>query len=282
MASFCLCFTAIAHASGAAVGKGGEMVLIPAGDFYMGSPANGGYPLSETPRHKVYLNAFLIDKYEVTNRMFAEFLNAAKDAPEFEKKRKGWVVIRNDIDPEGKVEWWPAEIIFENNVYRAVRGFEQYPVISVSWHAAEAFCSSRGGRLPTEAEWEKAARGGLPDKDYPWGNEIPTVGIIFNRAWLNNFLPAPVEEIGNYYPNDYGIYDMIGNVSEWCADWYDQDYYSKSPKDNPPGPASGFSKVVRGGSWASKNPFLRVAFRNRGIPASQNSGIGFRCVMVPK
>ncbi|MBI5640940.1 MAG: formylglycine-generating enzyme family protein [Nitrospirae bacterium] len=244
----------------------------------MGSPDTELYPYEERPRHKVYIDAFFMDKYEVTNEQFALFLTAVKVPDNFEEQRQNWVVIRNDLENEEKKDWWPTEIVFGDNKYSAANGFEKYPVISVSWFAADAFCKWAGKRLPTEAEWEKAARGGLLDMDYPWGNEIPTAGIIFKKSWANNLFPAPSEQVGNYHPNGYGLFDISGNVAEWCSDWFHTDYYKKSPASNPKGPENGVNKVSRGGSWASTAPSLRVAFRNYSSPDRMNSGVGFRCV----
>jgi len=272
-------YTCTADASPGIKGAdGAEMVLIPAGDFHMGSPDDDAYPRDERPRHKVYTDAFYFDRYEVTNEMFAAFLNSVKTPVLFEEQRADWVVIRNDIDSDQKKDWWPTEISLEKGVYKAIKGFERYPVISVSWFAADAYCRWAGKRLPTEAEWEKTARGGVPDREYPWGNEVPTEGIIFKRAWINNALPAPMENVGNYHPNSFGVYDAAGNASEWCSDWYDSAYYKKSPDKNPKGPDSGVNKIIRGGSWASAAPYLRVAARNYSSPFRQNSGVGVRCV----
>ncbi len=275
------------HAAGQDEAKrAAGMAPVPAGEFLMGSPGGTtnlfeSYPATETPRHEVYLDSFMIDKYEVTNREFAEFLNAGRRAPGFAEKREQWVVIRNDLEKQEKADWWPTEIEEDGGTYAPVPGFGKYPVLSVSWYAADAYCRWAGKRLPTEAQWEKAARGGLAKKDYPWGNEIPTGGVIFKRAWQNNAYPAPAAEVGNYYPNGYGLYDMAGNVSEWCSDWYDPAYYQRSPSKGPKGPETGFQKVVRGGSWANAAPFLRVAYRNSSTPESLNSGVGFRCVKDP-
>ncbi|MDA8241057.1 MAG: formylglycine-generating enzyme family protein [Nitrospiraceae bacterium] len=277
-------FANVPAAAGAGRNRPAGMVLIPAGSFLMGSPRIENkpleaYPKGETPRHEVYLDAFLIDKYEVTNKEFAEFLDAEKHSAGFEEKREKWVVIRNDLEKQEKADWWPTEIERDGGSYRPVPGFERYPVLSVSWYAADAYCRWAGKRLPTEAEWEKAARGGPAKKDYPWGNEIPTGGVIFKRSWQNNAYPAPVGKVGNYYPNGYGLYDMAGNVSEWCSDWYDRDYYRRSsPSKDPRGPETGLQKVIRGGSWANTAPFLRVAYRNSSSPGSLQSGVGFRCV----
>ena len=274
-----LCLSVLASEAGDAPAG---MALVPAGSFLMGSPLIknnplAAYPEAETPRHKVSLGAFYIDKFEVTNKAFAAFLNASRKEEDFGQTRKKWVVIRNDLDEQDKTGWWPTEIELDNSSYRAVPGFELYPVLSVSWYAADAYCRNAGKRLPTEAEWEKAARGGLAEMDYPWGSEIPTAGVVFRRVWRNNAYPAPVEQVGTYYANGYGIYDMAGNVSEWCADWYAPSYYEDSPTGNPKGPETGTMKVIRGGSWASDQHSLRVAFRSSSSPFNLNSGVGFRC-----
>ncbi len=255
------------------------MALVPAGDFLMGSTARAVTPAEETPQHKVYVDAYYMDIHEVANEGFAAFLNAVSARGDFEKLRPRWVVVRSDLkDDPKKEEWWPTEIEYENGKYRALPGFEKYPVISVSWFAADEYCRWLGKRLPTEAEWEKAARGGLEGKDYPWGDALPTDGILFKRLWKNNYEPAPTGAVGGYHPNGYGLYDMAGNVSEWCSDWYAPDYYRSAPSKNPSGPSSGSHKVVRGGSWASAVQHLRVAFRNWSSPSYLNSGVGFRCV----
>ncbi len=254
------------------------MVLVPAGDFLMGSPASATTPAEETPQHKVYVDAFYMDAYEVANENFAAFLNAVSSRKDFEQLRTRWVVVRGDLRDPKKEEWWPTEIDFENGKYKASPGFEKYPVISVSWFSADEYCRWLGKRLPTEAEWERAARGGLEGRDYPWGDALPTDGIIFKRVWTNNYLPAPTGAVGSYHPNGYGLYEMAGNVSEWCSDWYAPDYYRSGPAKNPAGPSSGSFKVVRGGSWASSFQDLRIAFRNWSSPSYLNSGVGFRCV----
>jgi len=258
---------------------GMEMILIPEGEFYMGSEGEE-FPPDEKPRHRVYLDAFYIDRYEITNRMFADFLNAVKPSEGKGGERWRWVVIRNDLKTKEREKWFPAEIEYVSGRYRAVRGFEDFPVITVSWYAAEAYCRWAGERLPAEAEWEKAGRGGLNYRDFPWGNQVPTLdsGVVFGRTWKDNFLPAPVNKVGNYPPNGYGIYDMAGNVQEWCADWYMPDYYSRSPYRNPRGPEKGTLKVVRGGSWVAVPGGLRVGARYPVSPSAQYNTNGFRCV----
>lgn len=259
---------------------GAEMVFVPSGYFLMGS--NEEDLKKAAPEHRVYVDSFYMDKYEVTNGLFSKFLNAVSPSEDRDGERRNWVVIRNDLETDERASWWPTEIIYENGVYKALEGYESYPVLTVSWYAADKYCRWAGKRLPTEAEWEKAARGGLKKKRFPWGNEIPTGGIIFGKRWYDNHEPAPVGPIGNYHPNGYGLYDMVGNVWEWCSDWYDYRYYKKSPDKNPKGPASGMGKVLRGGSWYNDVYVLRVALRNFSPPFAVDDGVGFRCVMGAK
>jgi formylglycine-generating enzyme required for sulfatase activity len=252
---------------------GAPMVLIPAGSFTMGAGGSSGLR-----PHKVYTDAFYMDAYEVTTELFAKFLNANKEKGN-DGERLNWIVIRSDLLTEERKEGWPAEIIVEDGVYRAFPSFERNPVNSLSWFAAKAYCEWAGKRLPTEAEWEKAARGGLEGRIYPWGNEIPTGGVIFNLKWTDNRAMAPSEPVGNYHPNGYGLYDMAGNVWEWCYDWFDPDYYAKSPENNPRGPQNGTMKVLRGGSWFNSAYYLRLDLRNVADPNAMDAAVGFRCVM---
>jgi formylglycine-generating enzyme required for sulfatase activity len=261
-----------------AVGKdGAEMSLVPRGDFTMGTSEEDLAVTS--PEHTVYLDSFYIDRHEVTNGQFASFLNAARPSEDKFGKRWQWVVLRSDLEFDERAGWWPTEILYENGGYVAFEGYEGLPVISVSWEAASAYCAWAGKRLPTEAEWEKAARGGLKRKVFPWGNELPTVGMVYGRRWNDNQVPAPVGYVGNYYPNGYGLFDMAGNVWEWCSDWYGADYYKKSPRENPKGPDKGDAKVSRGGSWYNSAFSLRVALRNFTPPDALNDAFGFRCAM---
>lgn len=281
--------TLLAAVSGYAVepprtytGKDGiVMSYVPEGSFKMGSD-EPDIVLSAGPVHRVTTDAFYMDRYEITNRQYADFLNAAKPSEGPDGSRPKWVVLRSDLEETGKENWWPTEIIMVNGVYRAFEGYETLPAITVSWDGARVYCEWAAERLPTEAEWEKAARGGLEGKVYEWGNEIPTGGVIFDRSWKDNQRPAPTEPVGNYHPNGYGLYDMAGNVWEWCSDWYDQNYYKTSPSDNPKGPDSGNFKVLRGGSWYNNAYVLRVALRNSSTPTNQNDAVGFRCVKDAK
>jgi sulfatase modifying factor 1 len=253
-----------------------RMVIVRGGTFTMGSEDED---LIETARpHRVSLDSFYVDMYEVTNEKFAKFLNSKRPTEGEEGVRYKWVVIRDDLTGADRAAWWPTEITYEKGVYSALEGFEKHPVIVVSWYAANEYCKWAGKRLPTEAEWEYAARGSLEEKAYPWGNAIPTGGVIFGRRWTSNQAPPPTEPVGSYYPNKYGIYDMAGNVWEWTSDWYEPEYYEKSPRHNPKGPETGDTKVMRGGSWFNTPDALRVAIRNFAPPDTLNEDVGFRCV----
>jgi formylglycine-generating enzyme required for sulfatase activity len=232
------------------IGKdGAEMVLIPAGEFQMGS---NDYD-NEKPVHTVYLDAFYMDKHEVTNAQYRRFVQATgREEP------VGYGYVNGEW--KGGFKPWSDENF----------NADDQPVVCVSWEDARAYAEWAGKRLPTEAEWEKAARGGLVGKKYPWGDNITHddanyAGTGGKDRWEYT---APV---GSFAPNGYGLYDMAGNVWEWCADWYDSGYYT--------GPSSGTSRVLRGGSWYSYIDFnLRVASRLNLEPSFTRNYVGFRCV----
>lgn len=219
------------------------MALVPAGEFTMGSTMSA----DEQPVHRVYLDAFYMDKYHVTVGQYAKYLEAT--------------------DMEAPPEW---DIMNQPH-------HQKRPVVNVSWFDAATYCKWAGKRLPTEAEWEKAARG-TDGRLYPWGNEPPTRlhANFGKKQWANHMALVPVGmfEMGK---SPYGIYDMAGNAWEWVNDWYDHDYYQKSPAKNPQGPAKGKSKVVRGGNWLYIQEFLRSSFRFNAEPSGRQFGYGFRC-----
>lgn len=245
------------------VGKDGvPMVLVPAGPFPMGVPPgdrDGGR--DEYPRHQVDLDAFYIDKYEMTNGQYGQFV-----------KETSHRVPQNPKNPARNL--WQGSLVTESLAKR--------PVINVDWHDAEAYCKWAGKRLPTEAEWEKAARG-TDDRRFPWGNVEPTnKHLNFNQQWIGEKTLMPV---GSYETgkSPYGAYDMAGNVWEWVADWYDPMYYEKSPPKNPKGPETGTDKVLRSSSWAVETPLVRIFTRVKSDPTIRNESTGFRCAMdVPK
>ena len=217
---------------------GAEMVLVPAGAFNMGSD---DYP-DERPLHRVHLDAYYIDKYETTNALYKSFMDAiGHPAPSF---------------------WNDARL-----------NSSSQPVVGVRWHDAEAYCKWAGKRLPTEAEWEKAARG-TDDRKYPWGEQWDTSRANWEESKM--WKTAPV---GSYPTgvSPYGAHDMGGNVWEWVADWYARAYYERSEARNPMGPDSGSARVLRGGSWLSNRFNLRSAGRNASTPDSRFDYVGFRC-----
>ena len=215
-----------------------EMVLIPAGPFLMGGEFD-----EERPRHRVVLDAFWIDRYEVTNEQYAEHLKATGvQEPAYWNK---------------------------NDRFHSGEKFPRHPVVGISWFEANAFCEVKGKRLPTEAEWEKAARGGREGQSFPWGDAPDRT-----RA---NYEGQGTLPVGSFPPNDYGLFDMIGNVWEWAADWFDPRYYERSSEANPLGPESSKEKVLRGGSWVDGIGPNRVAHRHWYPPAAQYKWLGVRC-----
>jgi len=232
------------------------MVVVPAGSFPMGVPQgdrDGGR--DEYPRHDVFVDTFLIDKFEVTNGLYLEFVKAT-----------GHRVPQNPTNPTRNL--WQGDTIAESLTDR--------PVINVDWFDAEAYCAWAGKRLPTEAEWEKAAKG-TADRRFPWGNVEPTnKHLNFNQRWIGEKTLMPV---GSYEAgrSPFGAYDMAGNVWEWVNDWYDARYYEKSPAKNPKGPDTGTKRVIRGAGWQNETPTVRIFTRVDSDPTIRNESTGFRC-----
>ena len=239
------------------------MALVPSGPFEMGSD-NGAD--DEQPVHTVFLDSFYIDIYEVTNNRYASCVNAGICDP--------------TIDTTAYESSYSRRYYFGNPEYAG------YPVIYANWYEAQTYCQARGGRLPTEAEWEKAARGGLEGKNYPWGNEDPVCGVgsengaAFDDDRMCN--DTDTMKVGSYEPNGYGLYDMAGNAWEWVGDYYDEDYYANTPMSNPTGPESGLYRVIRGGGWDNRPDGLRVSDRRFNPPDSGSLSSGFRCVIPVK
>jgi formylglycine-generating enzyme required for sulfatase activity len=235
------------------------MVYIPSGEFLMGGQGDE----DEGPVHRVYVDGFYMDETEVTVGQFAEFLNE----------------MGNQV--EGGVPWLHIEdlhskISHVNGEYKPFKRFDNYPIVMVSWYGARAFAEWAGKRLPTEAEWEKAARGGLIGKIYPWGDdETHDHGNSLHIHGMDGW--EKTSPAKSFVPNGYGLYDMAGNAWEWCADYYDSEYYSHSPDSNPKGPDEGTYKVLRGGSWISPLEHLRASERFRYYPEYRNFNFGFRC-----
>ena len=249
-----------------------NMVLIPAGEFLMGNkgPAKKIYgPLEdELPLHTVYLDAFYIDKYEVANADFKKFLDAN---PQFTQELNKQNILGGIHD--GRFQW-------EGNNYPEGEG--NHPA-NVSWYEAMAYAKWVGKRLPTEAEWEKAARGGLKNKTYPWGESS-------SRNLANFEINPSTVVVGSYEPNDYGLYDVAGNVSEWCLDEYQANFYMNSPQRNPIAGAENIQdvinnyedvkspRVLRGGGWVFGPDHIRVSKRWKQLPGECDRSNGFRCV----
>jgi iron(II)-dependent oxidoreductase len=219
-----------------------ELVLIPAGEFIMGHESEGDH----NPPHRVFIDSFYLDKYEVTNAQYYKYYR----------------------ETEAKLpEYWDME------EFRSGLDFPNHPVVGVSYYEASKYAEWAGKRLPTEAEWEYAARGGLEGMNFPYGDEADTsrACITFERKSIGS------RPVGSYEPNGFGLHDMSGNVVEWAADYYDEDYYAISPDSNPAGPGDGKFMVIRGGGWHSGPYCCRVYFRNALRAGWRDINVGFRC-----
>lgn len=235
-----------------------EMILIPAGEFLMGSTNIGND--DEHPQHKVYLDAFLIGKYEVTYTQYVEFLNA---------------IGRHEDDKGHKyVNMLQSSIRLKDRTYKIIKGWEDRPMEGVSWFGAKAYAEWEGGRLPTEAEWEKAARG-ENGREWPWG-DLWELGRC--NSWEAEAHCSTL--VGNYPTgvSPYGVHDLAGGIYEWVSDWYQSDYYKISPYRNPEGPEFGMFRVLRGGSWAELKELCRSAVRFGQPPDSADIDFGVRIV----
>lgn len=228
------------------------MAFIPGGDFSRGRTYDWPdtkliwYPTvlaDDLPVRKITLAPFYLDVYEVTNQRYSAFVKASHHRPPY--------------------QWRGLE---------APKGMEKRPVTNVSWDDAAAFCAWEGKRLPTEAEWERACRGTAEGEKYPWGNSAPTSKLaVFG-------LDSGAVDVGTKPMNYFGLYDMIGNVWEWTADWYDRTYYEAAPDTNPQGPGEGRYRVLRGGSWFdTPDTFLASSYRSWARQGERSPTIGFRC-----
>lgn len=305
------------------------MVWIPGGEFLMGSDDPMAWE-EERPAHQVRVRGFWMDQHEVTNAEFAAFVKAtgyitdAEKAPVLEEIMAQLPPGTPPPDPKDLV---PGSLVFSSPEQEVplddisnwwswkhgatwrqpegpgstIEGREDHPVVQVSWNDAQAFCKWAGKRLPTEAEWEFAARGGLQGKNYVWGDESPTDEKVFANTWQGKFPSQNLQKDGyqrtapvkSFSPNGYGLYDMAGNVWEWCHDWYDKylfrTYEEEAVQDNPAGPASSRDpsqpytplRVQKGGSFLCHDSYCqryRPSARQSSSPESGMSHVGFRCV----
>nr|WP_246880460.1 formylglycine-generating enzyme family protein [Sporosarcina sp. 6E9] len=280
-----------------------NMVYLPGGKFLMGTNDTVGFPDDgEGPIREVSVKPFYIDKFAVTNAQFAKFIEASNYRTEAEEFGWSFVFYSFLSDSTAKkvtqtvagTPWWT---VVEGAYWKRPEGPESdissrmdHPVVHVSWNDALAYCQWSGKRLPTEAEWEYAARGGLSQKMYPWGDELTPDGNHQCNIWQGSFPRtnriedgyAGTAPVDTYEPNDYGLYNVSGNVWEWCSDWFTKRVDQKGGLDNPQGPQSGETKSMRGGSYLCHKSYCnryRVAARSSNTPDSSTGNIGFRCVV---
>jgi formylglycine-generating enzyme required for sulfatase activity len=266
-------------------------VTAPQWEFAMGDAFAEG-DASELPVHPVRLSPFRLDATAVTNDEFAAFVAATGHVTDAERYGSS-AVFQLLADPEADVAgvvpgtpWW---LNVRGATWRSpeggastVDGRDAHPVVHVSWSDAAAYAAWAGRRLPTEAEWEHAARGGLAGKRYPWGDELQGCNIF-----RGDFPDRPAGRLGTVAaaagpPNGYGLRNLVGNVWEWCADWFSATYYGASPRDDPAGPAAGSERVMRGGSYLCHDSYCRryrVAARTSNTPDSSAGNLGFRCAI---
>ncbi len=255
---------------------------IPSGVFLRG---RGTGRADNQPARRITLAQFRIDRTEVSNARFARFVSATGYVTTAERQQFGRVF---DLKA-GRLQRVPgADWRHPEGANSTIVGKERHPVVQVSWTDAIAFASWDGKRLPTEAEYERAARGGLNDRDFPWGSSKNAEGNWLANTWQGDFpygLNADdrfrrTAPIASFPPNAFGLHDVVGNVREWCADWHADDYYQISPKINPQGPSTGEQRVVRGGSWLStdSSQLATVWARDRLPPDWCDDRTGFRCV----
>ncbi|HRE79681.1 MAG TPA: formylglycine-generating enzyme family protein [Opitutaceae bacterium] len=292
-----------------ASGSTDGMQLIPGGKFLMGNESDYGFPADgEGPIHSVKLDPFYLDAACVTNEQFNAFVNTTGYRTEAEKF--GWSFVfaghlsgaqrtRYVAFTVSAAPWWcrvdGATWRHPEGPGTHIKKRWNHPVVQVSWRDAMAYARWVGKRLPTEAEWECAARGGRVQQRFPWGEELEPQGKHRMNVWQGRFPdenilgdghfgPAPAK---SYPANGYGLYQMTGNVWEWCWDWFDAGYYRVSPSDNPPGPSQGDRRVMRGGSYLCHHSYCnryRTDARSSNTPDSATTNLGFRCardVSVP-
>ena len=291
---------AVPVAEGTPAGSTEGMVHVPAGSFLMGTESDEGFEADgEGPVREVYTDAYYIDEGHVTNDDFAAFVEDT--GYETEAERFGWSFVFHQFLPKKKARgaqrvqqapWWCAidGACWKHPEGRGshVSGRRDHPVAHVSWNDAVAYARWAGKRLPTEAEWERAARGGLQQATYPWGDELTPGGEHRCNIWQGRFPRHNTAEdgfrgtapVGSFPPNGYGLYGVAGNAWEWCRDWFSADFHVEGPRENPEGPPEGKAKVMRGGSYLCHRSYCnryRVAARSQNTPDSSTGNLGFRC-----
>ena len=279
-----------------------RMIRIPGGTFRMGTDSDVGFPQDgEGPVRTVDLDPFYIDQYQVTNAHFTQF--ATETGYTTDAERYGWSFVFQDfvgpeqhehvIDTSGDAGWWLA--VEGANWFRpfgpgsSIEDRLKHPVVHVSWRDAVEYARWADKRLPTEAEWERAARGGLESRRFPWGDELTSDGQHMCNIWQGTFPTENTLEDGYhgtapvnvFKQNEFGLHNVAGNAWEWCADWFTAEH-SDGPLDNPIGPADGDRKVIRGGSYLCHRSYCnryRVAARSSSAPTDATGNVGFRCVI---
>jgi formylglycine-generating enzyme required for sulfatase activity len=275
-----------------------DLVALPGGDFVMGTDGRYGYPADgEGPAHAVQLRPFSIGRCAVTNAEFAVFAEATGHRTEAE--RFGWSFVFAGLLPEdfestrgvAGAGWWRqvegADWAHPEGPQSVIGERGDHPAVHVSWNDADAFCAWAGVRLPTEAEWEYAARGGLVGSRFPWGDELEPQGEHRMNVFQGSFPThdtaadgyAGTAPVASYAPNGYGLHQMTGNVWEWAADWFAPAYYAAAPRDDPRGPSAGTARVMRGGSYLCHDSYCnryRVDARSSNTPDSSTGNLGFR------
>lgn len=281
-----------------------RMIALPGGTFLMGTDNPTGFPQDgEGPVRPVSLQPFSIDRYPVTNDLFRQFITATGYRTEAE--RFGWSFVFWSHVPKEKfaemvedtvaaTPWWckvpGAKWDAPAGPGSSLAGLGNHPVVHVSWNDAMAFCKWSGQRLPTEAEWEYAARGGLEQKLYPWGDKLRPGGEHRCNIWQGDFPNHDTADDGfagtcpvdAFPPNGFGLYSITGNTWEWCADWFDAEFHRTASRNNPKGPPQGVGRVMKGGSFLCHKSYCnryRVAARSSNTPDSATANIGFRCAL---
>lgn len=279
-----------------------RMVSLPGGTFLMGTDFEEGFAADgEGPVRPVTLRPFSIDRFPVTNRIFRRFVEATGYRTEAE--RFGWSFVFWLHIPKARFAEMVEDTVAAAPWWCKVRGArwnapegpgsdistrDEYPVVHVSWNDAIAFTHWSGQRLPTEAEWEYAARGGLEQKIYPWGDKLRPNGEHRCNIWQGKFPDHDTGEDGYagacpvdaFPPNGYGLYSVTGNTWEWCADWFSAEFHKTADRNNPTGPPTGTGRVTRGGSFLCHKSYCnryRVAARTSNTPDSSTANTGFRC-----